>query len=78
MSTPTSPTTGPSDQPPRDTPAAQPQYELASVTAPPLSASNSLGRVRLCILCGQPLHAGQHMLRIHGSTIHARCSKTGR
>jgi hypothetical protein len=35
-------------------------------------------RTRLCVLCGQPLRAGQHMLRVHGSTIHARCTNTGR
>ncbi|MDT7713559.1 MAG: hypothetical protein QOG46_2389, partial [Pseudonocardiales bacterium] len=31
---------------------------------------------RLCVLCGHPLRAGQHMLRVHGSTIHARCSNS--
>jgi hypothetical protein len=35
-------------------------------------------RPRLCVLCGRPLRAGQHTLRVHGSTIHARCSNTGR
>jgi hypothetical protein len=37
-----------------------------------------VARTRLCVLCGQPLRAGQHMLRVHGSTIHARCTNTGR
>jgi hypothetical protein len=32
----------------------------------------------MCILCGRPLRAGQHILRVHGSTIHARCSNAGR
>ena len=36
----------------------------------------AVDRVRLCILCDRPLRAGQHMLRVHGSTIHARCSET--
>jgi hypothetical protein len=35
-------------------------------------------RTRLCVLCGRPLRAGQHILRVHGSTIHARCTNTGR
>jgi hypothetical protein len=47
----------------------------------PTIASRSLpakaGRTRLCILCGHPLRAGQSMLRIHGSTIHARCTNPG-
>jgi hypothetical protein len=35
-----------------------------------------VARTRLCVLCGHPLRAGQHMIRVHGSTIHARCSST--
>jgi hypothetical protein len=31
-------------------------------------------RTRVCVLCGHPLRTGQHMLRVHGSTIHARCT----
>jgi len=31
-------------------------------------------RTRVCILCGHPLRTGQRMLRVHGSTIHARCT----
>jgi hypothetical protein len=51
--------------------------------APPIADNNerALGgvtRVRLCILCGHPLRTGQHMLRVHGSTIHARCNNTRR
>ena len=33
-------------------------------------------RVRLCVLCGGPLRAGQRITRIQGSTVHARCSAT--
>lgn len=40
--------------------------------------SASAGRVRLRVLCGGPLRAGQHLIRVHGSTIHARCSTTKR
>jgi len=29
---------------------------------------------RLCILCGGQLRSGQRMIRVHGTTIHARCS----
>jgi len=28
---------------------------------------------RICILCGGPLRAGQRLIRVHGSTIHAGC-----
>ncbi|HEY1537790.1 MAG TPA: hypothetical protein VGF63_00225 [Solirubrobacteraceae bacterium] len=42
------------------------------------AAAASAGRIRLCILCGRPVRAGQHILRVHGSTIHARCSVSGR
>jgi hypothetical protein len=34
----------------------------------------SAARTRVCILCGHPLRIGQRMLRVHGSTIHARCT----
>jgi hypothetical protein len=30
-------------------------------------------RPRRCVLCGGPLRTGQHMLRVHGTTVHARC-----
>lgn len=33
-------------------------------------------RIRICILCGGPLRAGQRMVRVHGTTIHARCGRT--
>lgn len=33
---------------------------------------------RLCALCGEPLRAGQHLIRVHGSTIHTRCLAAGR
>jgi hypothetical protein len=31
-------------------------------------------RTRVGILCGHTLRTRQHMLRVHGSTIHARCT----
>jgi hypothetical protein len=37
-----------------------------------------VARTRMCVLCGHPLRAGQHIMRVHGSTIHARCSSSGR
>jgi hypothetical protein len=40
----------------------------------PESQAASFARTRLCILCGHPVRAGQRLLRIHGSMIHARCS----
>lgn len=40
--------------------------------------SASPRQVRLCVLCGGSLRAGQHLIRVHGSTIHARCSTTKR
>lgn len=48
----------------------------AALIADPDDMRASVNRTRLCVLCGRPLRAGQHMLRIHGSTIHARCSNT--
>ena len=53
-------------------------------THPPPAALNAdslqanVARTRLCVLCGRPLRAGQHILRVHGSTIHARCTNAGR
>lgn len=46
------------------------------VEAPTVRAQAAL--TRLCVLCGEPLRGGQHMIRVHGSTIHARCSTTYR
>lgn len=40
---------------------------------PPRSA-----RTRLCVLCGEPLRAGQRLARVQGSTIHARCGHGAR
>ena len=37
----------------------------------------SARRARVCVLCGRPLRAGQRMLRVHGTTVHARCTNTG-
>jgi hypothetical protein len=38
--------------------------------------SRRVTRPRLCVLCGGPLLTGQHMLRVHGTTVHARCSQS--
>lgn len=75
-------TTDPVDQPHPAAPTAPP----ASLDAP-ATARSAMQRIadadilqtrraatRLCVLCGRPLRAGQSMLRVHGSTIHARCS----
>jgi hypothetical protein len=35
-------------------------------------------RVRLCVLCGSRLRAGQRVVRIQGSIVHARCSAVER
>lgn len=35
-------------------------------------------KTRLCALCTEPVRAGQPLIRVHGSTIHARCSATSR
>ena len=37
-----------------------------------------LARLRICVLCGHPLRTGQHLTRVQGSTIHARCRGSGR
>jgi hypothetical protein len=58
--------------------SARPAPSLAdgdAQTAAPLPTG--LRRTRVCVLCGQPLRAGQPMLRLQGTTIHARCSKAG-
>ncbi len=55
--------------------------QFGSPVPPPIAAepiSMSGPRLRVCVLCGDPLRAGQHVLRIHGSTIHARCSHSTR
>jgi hypothetical protein len=64
-------------QPERVEQHARPRDHADVSTAAPIAdelLSASAGRVRLCVLCGGPLRAGQHMIRVHGSTIHARCS----
>lgn len=38
----------------------------------------SVPGLRSCVLCGMPLRSGQHVLRMHGSTVHARCTHKGR
>ncbi len=60
---------------------ARPRHDADIAMPAPIAGellSASAGRVRLCILCGGPLRAGQHMIRVHGSTIHARCSSAKR
>jgi hypothetical protein len=38
----------------------------------------SIPRLRICVLCGHPLRTGQHLTRVQGSTIHARCRSSSR
>jgi hypothetical protein len=45
-----------------------------SAAVDPLRAA----RVRLCVLCGGPLRAGQRVTRVQGSTIHVRCGNGAR
>jgi hypothetical protein len=61
-------------------PARPPDHVDAPASAPVAGEllAASAGRVRLCVLCGGPLRAGQHLIRVHGSTIHACCSTTKR
>ncbi len=37
-----------------------------------------LARLRICVLCGHPLRTGQHLTRVQGSTVHARCRSSSR
>jgi hypothetical protein len=86
--TPARDATHPLDRPHRAAPLTPPpaSAEANLSTHPPAAAliadTDSLQanavRTRLCVLCGRPLRAGQHILRVHGSTIHARCTNTGR
>jgi hypothetical protein len=66
-------TTKPLDQAPPITGGAITGGAFAHAPTP-----DGLRRTRVCVLCGQPLRAGQSMLRIQGSTIHARCSNASR
>jgi hypothetical protein len=78
--------TKPVHQPQRDVASPPSDQRLAGPPAPPIAdgtfagaaVSGGLRRTRVCVLCGHPLRAGQPMVRIQGSTIHARCSSTGR
>jgi hypothetical protein len=78
--TPAPTTTGAAARPHLDAPpTAQPPNHAGARPDASLPDDGSrllpaVDRVRLCILCDRPLRAGQHMLRVHGSTIHARCS----
>ena len=76
--------TDPLRRPQRDTPPPIPDAPVRVV--PPAAAHMvdvdgllRLGarRARVCVLCGRPLRAGQRLLRVHGTTVHARCSNTG-
>jgi hypothetical protein len=83
---PTRESTKPVHQPRRDVTSPPSDEHLAGPTAAPVAdgafadvpVPAGLRRIRVCVLCGHPLRAGQPMLRIQGSTIHARCSRTGR
>ena len=77
----------PVNRPPGGMPPASPPSPDAALRAlPPATARIAdvdgllrLGarRARVCVLCGRPLRAGQRMLRVHGTTVHARCRDTG-
>jgi len=43
-----------------------------SIVRPPSEQAGTC--VRLCVLCGAPLRVGQRLLRVHGTTVHARCT----
>jgi hypothetical protein len=69
----------PDKQPERVEQHARPRDHTDTSTPAPIAGEllpASAGRLRLCILCGGPLRAGQHLIRVHGSTIHAQCSTT--
>jgi hypothetical protein len=85
--TPTPDINHPRDLAQRSVPQAAPQSLLTAHLTAPASAMTGAGdglmsarapRPRRCMLCGGALRAGQHMLRIHGSTVHARCTNTER
>jgi hypothetical protein len=50
----------------------------SSGAIPGASPAARAARTRLCALCSEPLRAGQHLIRVHGNTIHARCTSTTR
>jgi len=51
------------------------QMPADNPTSPPERSHRAAAQpLRLCILCGGQLRSGQRMLRVHGTTIHARCS----
>lgn len=61
----------------REAVRSRPDASLSLLSARP-SADPSLRAnvpgVRVCVLCGMALRNGQPMLRVQGSTVHARCS----
>jgi hypothetical protein len=79
--------THPPDTPRRDTPpalrsSADAALRAQSPTAALIAKADGLIqpnaiRARRCILCGRPLRAGQHMLRVQDTTVHARCTTIG-
>jgi hypothetical protein len=78
--------TRPVNRPPGGMPPASAPSPDAALRAVPPAAARIAGvdglrrpgarRARVCILCGHPLRAGQRLLRVHGTTVHARCSDT--
>jgi hypothetical protein len=63
----------PISPPPRDEASHPPTASLIADDDDELALVGAT-RTRVCILCGHPLRIGQRMLRVHGSTIHARCT----
>ena len=85
--TPARDATRPLNRPPNGMPPASPTSPDAALRASPPAAARMADvdglprpgarRPRVCVLCGRPLRAGQRLLRVHGTTVHARCSDTG-
>ena len=63
--------------PARTTSAISPSRAVArdSIVSP---RAQYVSRVRVCVLCGDVLRPGQRIIRVQGSSIHARCSTLGR
>jgi hypothetical protein len=85
--TPARDATRPLNRPPGGMPPASPPSSDAALRALAPAAARiadvdgllrpGARRARVCVLCGRPLRAGQRLLRVHGTTVHARCSDTG-